>query len=92
RHADGVFSFKGLMKAMFTRGGFNIYPSELERVIGAMPGVRGVAVRAIPDPSRENEIAVDITGDVAEADVKRWCEAQLSAYKVPSVIVVHPPN
>ena len=79
------------MKPMFTRGGFNIYPSELERVIGAMPGVRGVVVRAIPEPSRENDIAVDITGDVAEADVKQWCEARLSAYKVPNVIVITKP-
>ena len=51
-----------------------------------MPGVRGVRVIAVPDPLRENDIALEITGDVTEADVKAWCEAQLAVYKRPSVV------
>ncbi|HUO52852.1 MAG TPA: AMP-binding protein [Gemmatimonadaceae bacterium] len=86
--AEGYVTFTGVRKAMFTRHGFNIYPRELERVIGAMPGVEHVAVRAIPEPSRENDIAVEVAGAVAEEDVKRWCEARLSAYKQPSRITV----
>jgi long-chain acyl-CoA synthetase len=91
---DGTVSFRGLIKPMFTRNGFNIYPRELERVVGAMPGVRGVRVIAMPDPFRENDIVLEIAGDVTEADVKAWCEAQLAVYKRPSVIrvVAPPPN
>ena len=83
---DGTVSFRGLIKPMFTRNGFNIYPRELERVVGAMPGVRGVRVMALPDSLRENDIALEIEGEITEAAVKAWCETQLAVYKRPSVI------
>jgi long-chain acyl-CoA synthetase len=86
RADDGTVSFRGLIKPMFTRNGFNVYPRELERVVGAMPGVRGVRVIAVPDPLRENDIVLEVTGEVTEADVKAWCEAQLAVYKRPSAI------
>ncbi len=90
RAADGSVSFRGVLKPMFTRTGFNIYPREIERVIAAMPGVRAVRVRAIPEPAREHDIGVTVTGRVSVDDVKRWCEARLSAYKQPSEIEVTP--
>ena len=86
RHADGTFSFDGLLKPMFTRNGFNIYPRELERVIAEMPGVRSVRVSAAPDPVRENDIVVDVTGNVTADAVKAWCRDRLAAYKQPSAI------
>ncbi len=88
RNADGTTSFRGLIKPMFTRNGFNIYPRELERVVGEMEGVRTVTVRAIPDPTRENDIAIDVRGDVGAAEVKRWCDDRLSIYKRPTSIGV----
>ena len=86
--AEGVVTFRGLLKPMFTRNGFNIYPREIERAVAALPGVRSVAVRPIPEPSRENDIALDVAGDVSPETVKRWCEERLSAYKQPSEINV----
>jgi len=85
---DGAVTFGGLLKPMFTRNGFNIYPHELRRVVCAMPGVRQVRVRAVPDPLRENDIALEVDGDVSEAAVRAWCEARLSAYKQPGEVVV----
>lgn len=85
---DGTVRFVGLLKPMFTRNGFNIYPREIERVVGMLPGVRSVRVWNIPDATRENDIGVEVDGDVTESDVKAWCDAQLSAYKQPSVIQV----
>jgi long-chain acyl-CoA synthetase len=73
---------------MFTRNGFNIYPHEIERVVGAMPGVKSVTARAIPEPSRENDIALEIVGTMTEEDVQRWCQARLSVYKQPSRIEI----
>jgi long-chain acyl-CoA synthetase len=87
-NADGTVSFRGLCKPMFTRNGFNIYPREIEMAIGELPGVRAVHVRAIPNPARENDVGVEVEGDVTEAQVKAWCDRRLSAYKVPSEIVV----
>jgi len=85
---DGTVSFRGLIKPMFTRNGFNIYPREIERVIGEMAGVRGVAVSALPDPMKENDIAVDVDGDVTAARVKAWCDDRLAVYKRPSVVTI----
>ena len=89
-NADGTVSFRGLIKPMFTRNGFNIYPREIERVVGAMPNVRGVRVRAIPEALRENDIAVDVVGDVSVDDVRRWCDERLAVYKRPSAVTVAP--
>jgi len=46
--------------------------------------------RPLPDPIRENAIAIDVRGDVEAADVKRWCDERLSVYKRPTSIVVTP--
>ena len=86
--ADGYVTFEGLIKSMFTRNGFNIYPAELIRVIGAMPGVTRVEVEGVPETTKENEIVVTVHGIVDEAAVKAWCEARLSSYKQPSRISV----
>ncbi|MEO8335233.1 MAG: AMP-binding protein [bacterium] len=86
RDADGRVTFLGLLKPMFTRNGFNVYPREIERVVGAMPGVTHVVCSPIPDPAKENDILLRVTGDVSETDVKKWCEQRLSLYKQPTVV------
>jgi len=88
RNGDGTITFRGLIKPMFTRNGFNLYPREIERVVGEMPGVRRVRVRAVPDPMRENDIAIEVEGSVDEAGVSAWCERHLAAYKRPTFIAV----
>ncbi len=86
RNADGTIAFLGVLKPMFTRNGFNIYPREIERVVCAMPGVQRAQVIAVPEPTRENDILLRVAGNVMKQDVARWCEQRLSAYKQPSVI------
>ena len=88
RDPDGSVRFLGLLKPMFTRNGFNVYPREVERVVAAMPGVVCAEVSSRPDPVRENDVVLRVVGSVAEEDVKRWCEERLSAYKQPSVIAI----
>jgi long-chain acyl-CoA synthetase len=90
RAADGSVRFLGLLKPMFTRNGFNVYPRELERVVSAMPGVTYVEVRPLPDPFKENDILLRVGGSVTEESVKAWCAARLSAYKQPGVIELLP--
>jgi long-chain acyl-CoA synthetase len=86
--ADGYVTFEGLSKPMFTRNGFNIYPAELIRVIGGMPGVTRVEVRGVPENVKENEIEVIVYGSVDEAAVKEWCEARLATYKQPTRVTI----
>lgn len=71
---------------MFTRNGFNIYPREIEAALRRMPGVTSALAWGIPDTLKEHDIAVRVTGNVSEADVKRWTQQELAAYKVPSHI------
>lgn len=88
--ADGRVEFRGVLKPMFTRNGFNIYPAEIERALAEMPGVQTVRAYPIPEPSREHDIGVALTLDgsraVSEADVRRWSEERLAQYKQPSRI------
>ena len=86
--ADGHVAFEGLIKPMFTRNGFNIYPAELERAIAAMPGVERVEVTGVPEPQKENEIAITVHGAVDETAVRAWCDARLASYKQPTRITV----
>lgn len=90
RQSDGTVVFRGLVKAMFTRNGFNIYPREIETAVRELPGVASAAVSAVPDPAHENAIALAVTGSVTEEQVKAWCDQRLSAYKQPSTVTVAP--
>lgn len=88
RNADGRIVFAGVVKPMFTRHGFNIYPRELERVVAGLPGVSGVRVRMEPADDREPDIVLEVQGSVTLEAVKAWCAERLSAYKQPSVITL----
>lgn len=88
RDDAGHIHFTGLVKPMFTRNGFNIYPREIERVVRAMPGVQDAEVHEVPIEDREPDIALEVVGAVDADDVKQWCAERLSAYKQPATVVV----
>jgi acyl-CoA synthetase (AMP-forming)/AMP-acid ligase II len=48
--ADGNLRLAGRVSEMYIRGGYNVYPSEVEAVLGALSGVAEVAVVGTPDP------------------------------------------
>lgn len=89
---DGAFRFRGMLKPMFTRNGFNVYPRELERVLEEDPRVERATVLALPDPLRENEIVLVVRpapgAALTEEEVKGLCRARLAAYKQPSRVVI----
>ena len=89
--ADGWVTFDGVLKPMFTRNGFNVYPAEIERTLALMPGVVRVEVRAIPDAAKEHQVGVVVHGAVTETAVRAWCERLLSAYKQPGVVEIVAP-
>jgi len=87
-NADGTVTFEGVLKRMFTRNGFNIYPEEIRRAVLELAGVTAVAVRAIPEPAREHDIGLTVTGAVTADEVRAWCARRLSGYKQPTEIAV----
>jgi acyl-CoA synthetase (AMP-forming)/AMP-acid ligase II len=81
---------------MCIRGGSNIFPAEVERVILQDPRVQGCAVVGRPDP-RLGESVVVFVQVVAGADpsavtedLKAACERELARYKRPSEWIVVP--
>ncbi|MEJ7809080.1 MAG: AMP-binding protein [Gemmatimonadaceae bacterium] len=86
--ADGTVTFRGVLKAMFTRNGFNIYPREIERAVEMMPGVVRARASALPNLARENDVRLDVDGAVTMEDVRAWCAERLSAYKQPADVRV----
>jgi long-chain acyl-CoA synthetase len=88
--ADGRVRYRGLLKPMFTRSGFNVYPRELQRVLEEDPRIRSVEVATRPDAVKENEILLRITpmieGAITEAEVRELCKARLAAFKQPERI------
>ncbi|MBA4177400.1 MAG: long-chain fatty acid--CoA ligase [Leptothrix sp. (in: Bacteria)] len=72
--------------------GFNVYPGEVEDVLTQMPGVQECAVVGIPDARAGEAIKAVVvrqapaTARPTEADVRAWCEANLTGYKRPKVV------
>jgi fatty-acyl-CoA synthase len=91
RDADGFFYVAGRKKEMFISGGENVYPAEVEVVLGTHPAVAECAVVGMPD-SRWGEVGcafvVPREGGLDEAAVKRWLRERLAPYKVPKRFVV----
>ena len=48
---DGYLTLVGRRTEMYLRGGYNVYPVEVERVVSELPSVSQVAVVSRPDPS-----------------------------------------
>ncbi|WP_460393003.1 class I adenylate-forming enzyme family protein [Actinophytocola sediminis] len=88
RDKDGYLYLSGRKKDMIIRGGENIYPVEIEDVLGRFPGVREVAVVGVPDEHwgevvRAHVILEDGAG-LDEDAVRAYCRSQLAGYKVPA--------
>ena len=89
--ADGAIAFRGVHKPMFTRNGFNIYPREIVHAVLELDGVDGARVRQIPEPTKENDIALDVRArGLTVDDVRAWCAARLALYKQPTEITLDP--
>lgn len=90
----GVIRFRGILKPMFTRNGFNVYPREMERVLEADPRIAHAQVLALPDPVRENEIVLVLRpapgAALGEEEVEALCRARFAAYKQPSRVLIEP--
>jgi acyl-CoA synthetase (AMP-forming)/AMP-acid ligase II len=94
-HVDerGRLHLSGRSKEMYVRGGYNVYPLEVENVLADHPGVAHVAVIPRLDPIM-GEIGVAVVvarhpGDAPTLEVLRdHARGRLAAYKLPEAILV----
>jgi len=78
----------GRIKDVIVRGGANVYPAEVERVLGAAPGVRACAVVGVPDERLGERVGAVVEGSAEAGALVAHCRGQLAAYKVPEKLVV----
>lgn len=87
RDADGFYTLVDRKNNMIISGGENIYPSEIENLLGGHPKVRDVAVVGRPDPRWGEAVhAVIVLRDgeaASESDLAEWCAGRLAGYKRP---------
>jgi len=85
----GFFRIVDRKKDMILVSGFNVYPNEIEDVLTQMPGVAECAAVGVPDEKAGEAVKVVIVRRnpaLTEADVKAFCEANLTGYKRPRII------
>ncbi|GIP61877.1 putative acyl-CoA synthetase YngI [Virgibacillus pantothenticus] len=87
---DGYLEITGRMKDMIIRGGENIYPREIEEFLYQHPDVLDVQIVGIPDKKYGEEIMAWIipkeNSQVSEADIRSFCEGNISWHKIPKYI------
>lgn len=88
---DGNLVIAGRSDDMYIRGGFNVHPVQVERVLTAHPGIKDAAVVGQRAPVI-GEIGVAFIVPTAEppplAELRAWVSAQLSDYKAPDRLFV----
>jgi fatty-acyl-CoA synthase len=85
----GYLTITGRLKDMIIRGGENIYPREIEDVLGAHPGVAAVAVIGVPDDTWGEQVGaviVPVTSGPAPTaeELRAYCRERLARFKAPS--------
>jgi long-chain acyl-CoA synthetase len=84
---DGYFFIVDRKKDMVLRGGYNVYPREVEEVLYEHPAVQEAAVVGIPDDSLGEEVAAAVVvkeGESLDAqELKAFVRERVAAYKYP---------
>jgi long-chain acyl-CoA synthetase len=85
--ADGDIEIVDRLKEMIVRGGYNVYPREVEEVLYDHPDIAAAAVVGVPDEHFGEEVGAAIVPRpgtaVGPEAIRRWAKERLSAYKVP---------
>jgi long-chain acyl-CoA synthetase len=88
---DGRVYTKDRKNNLILRGGANIYPAQVERIIRSVAGVADCVVIGLPDPRLGQRVVVAIEPDgrsVVEAEqVLDYCRNHLSQYEIPEFVV-----
>ena len=88
KDVDGFLSIVDRKKDMILRGGYNVYPREVEEVLAGHPGVASVAVVGYPSEVHGEEICAVVVRSPEGADLDgpsliAWSQERLGRYKYP---------
>jgi long-chain acyl-CoA synthetase len=86
---DGYTRIVDRKKDMVLVSGFNVYPNEVEDVVASHPGVLEVACVGVPDAHSGEAVKIFVVKkdpNLTEADLRAFCEQNLTGYKRPKHI------
>ena len=90
RDEDGYYYIVDRAKDMILRGGFNVYPREVEEVMLTHEAVSLVAVVGVPHEAHGEEVKAYVIraegADVTEDQLIAWCKEQMASYKYPRLV------
>jgi long-chain acyl-CoA synthetase len=90
RDEDGYYFIVDRSKDMIIRGGFNVYPREVEEVLMSHPAVSLVAVVGVPHESHGEEIKAFVIKkdgvETSQEELVAWAKEEMAAYKYPRMI------
>ena len=89
RDEDGFYYIVDRAKDMIIRGGFNVYPREIEEVLMTHPEVSLAAVVGVPHDSHGEEVKAFVIrepGAEVSAQAAVWGKDQMAAYKYPRIV------
>ena len=91
---DGWLHIRDRRNLVILRGGANVYPAEVERVLHGIEGVAGSAVAGVADERLgervEPAVELDEGSALTEDEILDRCRAELAKYKVPERVVIVP--
>jgi long-chain acyl-CoA synthetase len=87
---DGFLTITDRVKDMIVRGGFNVYPREIEEVLMTHPAVSLAAVLGVPDDRLGEEVKAYVVlargASVTPEELVAWSKTQMADYKYPRQI------
>jgi long-chain acyl-CoA synthetase len=90
KDSDGWYYIVDRAKDMIIRGGFNVYPREVEEVLLTHPEVSLCAVIGVPHPSHGEEVKAVVIrtpgSTLTEDELVAWAKEQMASYKYPRIV------
>jgi long-chain acyl-CoA synthetase len=90
RDEDGFYYIVDRAKDMVIRGGFNVYPREIEEVLMTHPDVSMAAVVGVPHDTHGEEVKAFIIrtagAESTTDEILAWGKEQMAAYKYPRIV------
>ena len=87
RDEDGYYFIVDRKKDLIIRGGFNVYPREIEEVLYEHPAVAAAAVIGVPHPMQGEEVAAAVQllpeASVTPEELREFTKERVAAYKYP---------
>ena len=82
---DGYLYLAGRMNDVIITGGVNVYPQEVEAVLGEHPNIAEVLIYGAPDEEWGQQVRAKVvaTGSLSADDLEAWARTRLAGFKLP---------